>query len=135
MCREAYDWYASNPMVIEIEKYGEFIVYLAANDNLNIDNSSELIEFKNKLYETFDEYKKNHDNVHTIQLKNEKRNWLKHSTCTCIKFQKTLICKHLLGLAFFNKLKKCPEEGNNVLIGQKLKRGRVPRAKMALMKH
>lgn len=134
MCREAFGWYSSNPMVVEIEQHEGFIVYLAANDKLNIEQSDILIELRNRLYETFDEYKLNYDKVYTIHFKNEKREWLQNSTCTCLNFQKNLICKHLLGLAFFNKLKKCPEEGNDVLIGQKPKRGRVPRAKSALMK-
>lgn len=78
--------------------------------------------------------KKNNDIVHTIYFCNEKKRWIHESTCTCKLFLKEFLCKHIVGLAFYNKLKRCPQEGNNEMISKLPTKGRISRAKKALQK-
>ena len=93
-----------------------------------------MYSLKNHKYDTFDEFKKNADMIYTIKFCNDKKRWSLESVCSCRQFQRDFICKHLLGLAFHNKLKKCPEEGNNKLIQKNSKKGRIELAKQALQK-
>lgn len=114
MCREAYTWYSRNPCVIEIDKRDEFVLYSATNDKM-IEKLSreELINLKNEKYNSFDDYKVNYENLCNIMFCMDKKRWSTCSTCSCRTFQKIFLCKHLIGLASYNKLKKCPEEGNS----------------------
>jgi len=54
--------------------------------------------------------------------------------CTCPKFLKAYICKHLLGIAIRLKLVCPPLEARNLEIGKKRNRGRPSKAKKALIK-
>lgn len=116
---------------MQIHQEDEFIEYLAANGPIK---PTDLLAFKNKIYDSFDELKENFEKVYTIKFCNEKehKRWTKESTCSCRNFQKNFICKHIVGLAFYNKVKKCPQEGNSKTISKKPKKGRIPRAKKAL---
>lgn len=134
MFRDAYTWYANDPTVIQTKKQDEFVTFLAANGQFDVGKYGTLTELKNRRYDTFDEYKKNCDSFYTIRFCNVKKRWMKESTCSCRDFQNNFICKHLIGLAFHNKLKKCPEEGNSTMISKLPKKGRIPRAKKALQK-
>lgn len=132
--REAFAWYGKNPTVIQNGAQDEFIFYLAANDGTHVSTPETLIELNRENYDTFDELKSNRDKVLNIRLCNTKERWATESACSCRSFQKEFICKHLLALAFYNRLKKCPQEGNNKLISKKRKRGRIALAKSALQK-
>lgn len=135
MCRLAYEWIKNKPSVTEFERRDDFLVYLAANDQINKPLSrEEIIEIKTSKYVTFDEYKNNYDTIIVMKFCNVKSRWNIDSTCTCVSFQKKFICKHLIGLAFYNKLKKCPEEGSGLEIAPKKKKGRIARARKALQK-
>lgn len=125
MCREAYAWFDNNPSVLQIHQEDEYLEYLAGNGSIT--NPMDLLAFKNKVYDSFDDFKENFDRVYMIKFCNDKehKRWLKESTCTCRNFQKSFICKHIIGFAFYNKLKKCPQEGNNKSISKKPKKGRV----------
>lgn len=120
--------------MIQNETQDEFIFYLAANDGAQVSTSDTLIELNRESYDTFDELKCNRDKVLNIKFCNTKERWATESSCSCRVFQKEFICKHLLSLAFYNRLKKCPKEGNNKLISKKAKRGRIALAKSALQK-
>ncbi|CAF2081601.1 unnamed protein product [Rotaria magnacalcarata] len=63
---------------------------------------------------------------------NESENWTK-STCSCPTCLKYYICKHIIGLAARYKLCSIPLEAKNISLGQKRKRGRVAKAKKALI--
>lgn len=119
---------------MEIGKQGEFVFYLAAYDATNIKTSDTLVERKNKSYDTFDELKNERDKILNIKFCNVKKKWSTESICSCRTFQKEFICKHILALAFYYRLKKCPQEGNNKTISPKPKRGRIALAKKALQK-
>lgn len=123
-----------NPTVIQNDAKDEFIFYLAANDGTNVHTPDTLIELNGESYDTFDDLKINRDKVLTIKFCNAKERWATNSSCSCRLFQKEFMCKHLLALAFYNRLKKCPQEGNNKLISKKAKRGRIALAKSALQK-
>lgn len=131
MHREAYTWFDNEPTVVKTHEHGELIRYLVAKDSIV---ETDLVTFKKKKYDTFDEYKNNFDKVISIKFHKCKEQWMTESSCTCRTFQKMFICKHLLGLAFYHKLKRCPEEGSNKEISKKPKRGRVAFAKSALQK-
>lgn len=132
--RDAFTWYGKNPTVIQIATQDEFTFYLAANDGTHVSTPETLIELNSESYDTFDELKSNRDKVLNIKFCNTKERWATESSCSCRRFQKDFVCKHLLALAFYNRLKKCPQEGNNKIISKKLKRGRVPLAKSALQR-
>lgn len=97
-------------------------------------NPVQLLALKNKRYDTFDELKEHRNKVLTVHFCNDRRRWIIESTCSCRVFQRNFICKHLLGLAFYNRLKRCPEEGNNKTIAKKKSKGRIALAKKALQK-
>jgi len=65
-------------------------------------------------------------------VKLDKDNW-QNSTCTCAKFQKEYICKHVVGNAAVNELYRIPDTANTDLIGRKRKKGRPRKIKMALI--
>lgn len=85
------------------------------------------------LFDSFDDFKRNYRRVYKVKF-NMSRRWNVDSTCSCSIFQKNFMCKHLVGLAFYNKLMKCPQEGNGTAISKKKKRGRIAYAKKALEK-
>lgn len=119
---------------MEIEKRAEFVIYLAANDGIKIASPRTLTEWNNRSYDSFDELKAERDKVLNIKFCNDKKRWQTESICSCRIFQKEFICKHILALAFYYRHKKCPQEGNDKIISEKAKRGRVARAKKALEK-
>lgn len=134
LCREAFTWYGQNPPVLEVDRQDEFVMYLAANDGMNITTPHILTELNNKNYYTFDELKAERDKVLNIEFCNEKKQWNTKSICSCRVFQKEFMCKHILARAFYHRYKKCPQEGYNKSISQKAKKGRIARAKKALVK-
>lgn len=120
--------------MIQNEIQDEFIFYLAANEGTLVSTPDTLIELNRKSYDTFDELKSNRDKVLNIKFCNTMERWATESSCSCRIFQKEFICKHLLALAFYNRLKKCPQEGINKSISKKNKRGRRALATSALKK-
>lgn len=60
--------------------------------------------------------------------------WNQFSTCTCSEFQKKYMCKHILGLAVIRKLTAIPSHIKAIPIGSRVPRGRIPKAKKALMR-
>ena len=63
---------------------------------------------------------------------NESENWI-NTKCSCPACLKNYICKHIVGLAARYKLCSIPLEAKNIPLGQKRKRGRVAKAKKALI--
>lgn len=62
-----------------------------------------------------------------------KSSWQNESTCSCVSFFKQNICKHIIAIGMRNKIVKCPESANPILINQhKRKAGRIAAAKRAL---
>lgn len=114
---------------MQITQDDKYIGYLAANFVIA---PTDMLALRNKTYQTFDDYKKDAGKLQLIKFCNDKTKWIIESVCSCQEFQRNFICKHLLGLAFHNKLKKCVEEGNNKLIAKNSKKGRIPLAKKAL---
>jgi len=62
-----------------------------------------------------------------------KANWESESTCSCPVFLKSIICKHIIGLAIKLNLYEVCSEAKSVPIGQKRKRGRPIKASAALI--
>lgn len=58
----------------------------------------------------------------------------KSSTCSCSGFQKDYMCKHIVGLAYRYKLCDISDDAKHITIGQKRKRGRIPKTKKALLR-
>lgn len=84
-------------------------------------------------FESFDDYKQNcYRMVYRIKIRCSTTAWFTESTCCCSDFYSKYICKHIIGLAFYLKLKKMPKEAVSVLIEEKRSRGRAPKAKKAL---
>lgn len=61
------------------------------------------------------------------------KDW-KKSTCTCLSFFKTYMCKHVMSMAFMKGLTEIPPEANTGIMGPKPKRGRPSRSQKALLK-
>lgn len=120
--------------MLPIGQDDEFVKYLIANFESETLNPVQLLTMKNRRYDNFDELKENHKKLLTVNFCNHKKRWILESTCDCRDFQRNFICKHLLGLAFYNKLKKCPQEGNAKPIAKKNSKGRIALAKKALQK-
>ena len=55
------------------------------------------------------------------------------ATCTCRRYQKEYVCKHVIGIAVRNKKFDLRPEARGILLGQKRKRGRPEKAKKALI--
>lgn len=97
----------------------------------NIENETDVHELNEKilLLDKFDEYAKNiHQRVYEVKYADDWR----ESTCTCPYFMKKLICKHIIGLAFFAKEAECPANCNPNVLNKKKSRGRPAKAKNAL---
>lgn len=83
------------------------------------------------LVENFDEYVRDmHQRVYEVNFADDWR----ESTCTCPCYMKTLICKHIIGIAFISKEAECPADSNPNVLYKKKNRGRPPKAKSALVK-
>ena len=81
-------------------------------------------------WKTFDSYKKSVNSMWKVEMKSKE--WEK-SSCTCAKYLKQYVCKHILGIAINEGLYDVRPEAKNIPIGEKRKRGRPQRAKRALI--
>ena len=79
----------------------------------------------------FDTYQKWKQRVHVVVLNNQ--NWIA-STCSCSKWQKQYVCKHVVGVATLKGLYKIPEAARTDPIGRKRKVGRPKKAAKALVR-
>lgn len=61
-------------------------------------------------------------------------NWQERKiVCNCPYYNKNYVCKHSLALAVQLKLVSIPLNAKSIMIGEKAKRGRPPKAKKALL--
>lgn len=82
------------------------------------------------LVDNFDDYVQNmHQRVYELNFADEWR----ESTCTCPYYMKKLICKHIIGTAFYSKEAVCPADCNPNVLNKKKSRGRPAKAKSALI--
>lgn len=95
----------------------------------------ELTAIDSANFEDFDDYKKNGYRMsYQIKIQCCTETWSTKSTCCCSDFYSAFICKHIVGLVFYLKLKKIPKEAISTRIEQKRSRGRSSKAKKALVR-
>ena len=71
---------------------------------------------------------------HVFVVTINKTDWVS-STCTCSFYQKKYFCIHIISVAVHLNLAKIPNYCKNMIkIGEKPKRGRIPKSKKALEK-
>lgn len=98
----------------------------------NIGSEDDVVNFHQKILSgnNFDEYAKNmHQRVYHLNFANDWR----HSTCTCPYYMRKLICKHIIGTAYYSNEAQCPADCNPNILGKKKSRGRPAKAKRALV--
>lgn len=113
-----------------IFKKGDFL-YVPAKEKPNI-TESEISVLTEMQWNTFDQFKRRCFSIYQIQMSNSEY-WLSKSTCSCSKFFKEFQCEHVIGLALIYKNTKAPISAKDENIGQKPKRGRIAKAKKALI--
>lgn len=100
---------------------------------INIENEKDIVKFKEQLLLVgdFDIYVENmHQRIYDVFFADD---WL-DSTCTCPKYMRSLMCKHIVGIAFFAKEVECPADCNPNILHKKKNRGRPAKAKSALVR-
>jgi len=78
----------------------------------------------------FEDYSKHRTSVWLIKVIGN--NW-NSAKCNCPTFYKLFICKHSVGVGIRLGLTDAPLEAKNIVLGQKRKRGRPTKAKLALV--
>lgn len=66
-------------------------------------------------------------------MKCDSSTFLTESICICRSFQSQFICKHIIGIAYHLKLIAVPKHADSKVIGKKMPRGRVAKAKKAVV--
>lgn len=84
-------------------------------------------------FKSFDTFKDAQTSIWVVEMPMDSNKW-KEATCTCPVNLKTFICKHVVGIACRLKFCKIPPNAKDVAVGEKRKRGRVPKATKALLK-
>lgn len=142
LCRDAFKWIVDeNTYLGEYGREGDVVTFLTASSKLNARFKPNQIKFediigiRDSLFDDFDSYKNDgYAMVHTIQFNSNKKLWLTNSICSCYTFQKDFTCKHIIGIAYRLKLKKCSQEADGTLISKKPTRGRIAKSKKALQR-
>lgn len=62
----------------------------------------------------------------------DENNWM-NGRCHCRNFFKEFICEHVIGIALRLKIVSAPNEAKIIPLGQKRKRGRPAKSKLALV--
>ena len=84
-------------------------------------------------YNTFKQFRDRAFKVWVVEIPKQKENWIA-GKCSCPKFFKSFMCKHLIGTAIRLKFAKAPPAAKQVPIGQKRRRGRPKEAIKALLR-
>ena len=125
----SYQWAKLTKDGICISNNSSKIFYVPARDLQSI-TQAELTKYKKRKWTTFNQFKKSFD-IWCMEME-DISDW-KRSKCNCPAFLKNYICKHIIGMAIRLKYSKPPSAAKAVPIGEKRKRGRPPKAKVALV--
>ena len=124
----AYNWVKENLPVVQ--KDG---LYFIPGEDKKALIGSDVSRILLNQWNTFEQFKKRAFSVYVVEMI-QIDNWLERSKCTCPIFFKEFKCKHIIGMALRLKFCKVPLTARQEAIGQKLKRGRIPKAKKALVR-
>ena len=125
----SYQWAKINKNVISINNESSKVYYIPARD-LDSIPQTDLNIYKKQRFTTFNQFKKSFD-IWCLEIDNDS-SWRK-AKCNCPAFLKNYICKHVVGIGIRLKHCKPPSAAKAVPIGEKRKRGRPAKAKMALL--
>ena len=103
--------------------------YIPARDSDSIPQK-DLNQYKKQRFTTFNQFKKSFD-IWCLEIEHD-LSWRK-AKCNCPAFLKNYICKHVVGMGIRLKHCKPPFAAKTVPIGEKRKRGRPAKVKMALL--
>jgi len=111
--------------IIKLRLDGCVRLFLAPSGDIKTLTCQEVekyIEIRQRLsWESFDEYVAWKNEIHAIKLCPE--DWLQGS-CSCVSFQKDLICKHLIGVSATFGYVEIPTIAKTVRLHENRKRGR-----------
>lgn len=126
---KGYHWVRQN---FQMNKKSEGIInkYYIPSEGEEKFSQEDIRNVEQMKYTTFETFRKRAFKVWIVEIKDN--DWEK-GVCSCPRFLKFFICKHLIGVAIRVKLTKPPAEAKNVPIGQKRKRGRPKLATKALI--
>ena len=125
----SYQWAKMNKSVICINNESSKVYYIPARDSDSIPQK-DLNQYKKQRFTTFNQFKKSFD-IWCLEIEHD-LSWRK-AKCNCPAFLKNYICKHVVGMGIRLKHCKPPSAAKTVPIGEKRKRGRPAKAKMALL--
>lgn len=122
----AHHWTNLNvPLIKKKQENGDTVIRLKSSSS----TESAVIESN---WQNFEEFRRFYLSHWYVTLASNETNWLK-SSCSCPKFQKQFMCKHVVGIAVRQKQAVVPVEAKTVKIGEKRKRGRPAKAAKALI--
>jgi hypothetical protein len=127
----AYNWNKSAKALKSVEMVDSVRYYSPTGDGMAV-TDAEISTVENHSWKTFDQFKRRAFSVWIINLPNDGSKW-SEGTCTCPKFLKKYMCKHVVGIALRLKFCRAPAEAKNIPLGQKRKPGRPAKAKKALL--
>ena len=119
------NWAKLNVPVI---KKGEF--HFIPSELQSSFNETNIDMVENMQWNSMEQFKMRAFTVYKVSLSID--NWLM-STCNCPKFFKEFKCEHVTGLAMRYKYCKAPLYAKSENVGKKLRKGRIPKAKKALI--
>lgn len=128
----AYNWLKFNKNILSKSEVDKTIFYVPASDTISV--TDKMIErYYKRNFKSFDTFKDAQTSIWVVEMPMDSNKW-KEATCTCPVNLKTFICKHVVGIACRLKFCKIPPNAKDVAVGEKRKRGRVPKATKALLK-
>ncbi|XP_028175937.1 uncharacterized protein LOC114364130 [Ostrinia furnacalis] len=127
---QAYQWVKMDIKVTILQSDTDTKTYLIQSTNKNTQKHK--YAFIERTWKTFDQYKQIYFSHWKLIMPKNSNMWA-DSKCSCPKFAKKYMCKHVIGLAIRLKFVTVPLEAKNIQIGQKRKRGRPTKAKRALI--
>lgn len=109
--------------------------YVFSGENTDQITSDDVRKFNNAKFKNFDDFVEKAFSMHRILFGSNAQDW-KNAVCTCAKYSKDYICKHVVGIAFRLQILNPPESllaRVEVPLIQKNQRGRPKKAKKGLL--
>ncbi len=132
----AYDWSKEAVIIQKVSHDSKHFFFKSKMAEVEVNNTTVRKysdSSKSFQFTSFDEYHKIIFSTWHVQFhaNSDTTNWRK-GKCSCPAFQKSYICKHLIGLASRLKILVIPDVAKNLMVGTKRKRGRPALARPAL---
>lgn len=126
----SYQWNQLKKEIKKVDLGNQRYYCTLSSDKPQELTTQDYIDFITKdSWDSYDDFKTHSKQIRYMTLNAEC--W-ELSTCSCFKWSKDYVCKHMLSLCYRKKCFDYPIEAKNVMIGENRKRGRPKKTASAL---